>query len=44
MNQPWSIHLYRGPAKGRRKGFTETDHAHRLDAAHQQLSGPIVLV
>ncbi|MFE4254659.1 transposase [Streptomyces sp. NPDC056910] len=38
------IHLDRGPAKGRRKGFTETDFAHLLDAAHQQLGGPIVLV
>jgi hypothetical protein len=34
----------RGPAKGRRKGFTETDYARLLDAAHQQLGGPIVLV
>jgi DDE superfamily endonuclease len=28
----------------RRKGFTETDYARLLDAAHQQLGGPIVLV
>jgi putative transposase len=28
----------------RRKGFTETDYARLLDAAHQQLAGPIVLV
>jgi putative transposase len=27
-----------------RKGFTETDFAHLLDAAHQQLAGPLVLV
>ena len=27
-----------------RKGFTETDYARFLDAAHQQLNGPIVLV
>ena len=27
-----------------RKGFTETDYARLLDAAHQQLGGPIVLV
>lgn len=33
-----------GPAKGRRKGFTETDCARLLDAAHQQLGGPVVLV
>ena len=28
----------------RRKGFTETDYARLLDAAHQQLGGPLVLV
>jgi hypothetical protein len=28
----------------RRKGFTEADYAALLDAAHQQLGGPIVLV
>ena len=27
-----------------RKGFTETDDARLLDAAHQQLTGPLVLV
>ena len=27
---------------GRRKGFTEADYAALLDAAHQQLGGPIV--
>jgi putative transposase len=40
----YRIHLDRGPAKDRRKGFTETDYARLLDAAHQQLDGPIVLV
>ncbi|MFF7924936.1 transposase [Streptomyces mirabilis] len=40
----YRIHLARGPAKGQRKGFTETDYARLLDAAHQQLGGPIVLV
>lgn len=40
----YRIHLDRGPAKGRRKGFTETEYACLLDAAHQQLGGPIVLV
>jgi transposase len=40
----YRIHLDRGPAKGRRKGFTETDYARLLDAAHQQLGSPIVLV
>jgi transposase len=29
---------------GRRKGLTEADYARLLDAAHQQLGGPIVLV
>ena len=28
----------------RRKGFTETDYASLLDAAHQQLGGPVVAV
>ncbi|MFI7499935.1 transposase [Streptomyces sp. NPDC049687] len=39
-----SIHLDRGPAEGRRKGFTKTDYARPLDAAHQQLGGPVALV
>ena len=30
--------------KDQRKGFTETDYARFLDAAHQQLHGPVVLV
>jgi putative transposase len=30
--------------KGEQKGFTETDYARLLDAAHAQLGGPIVLV
>jgi putative transposase len=28
----------------KRKGFTETDYARLLDAAHQQLNGPVVLI
>ncbi|HKO83288.1 MAG TPA: transposase [Actinomycetota bacterium] len=41
----YRVHLDRGPATGRRKGFTETDYASQLDAAHQQLGGgPVVLV
>ena len=28
----------------KRKGFTETDYARLLDAAHQQLGGPLVLI
>ncbi|GAA4958560.1 putative transposase [Nonomuraea thailandensis] len=30
--------------KNERKGFSETDYARLLDAAHQQLGGPIVLI
>jgi hypothetical protein len=30
--------------KDGRKGFTETDYARLLDAAHQQLAGPLVVV
>ena len=36
--------LDRGSGKHRRKGFTETDYARLLDAAHQQLGGPLVVV
>jgi hypothetical protein len=40
--------IYRTHAGGRRddrrKGFAETDYARFLDAAHQQLNGPVVLV
>ncbi len=35
---------HRGRRGARRKGFTEIDYAALLDAAHQQLGGPIVLV
>jgi hypothetical protein len=31
-------------AADRRKGFTEADYARLLDAAHQQLAGPLVVV
>ncbi len=39
----------RGTGRGKgaddqRKGFTEADYARLLDAAHQQLTGPLVLV
>ncbi|HEV3292959.1 MAG TPA: transposase [Streptosporangiaceae bacterium] len=40
----YRTHLDRGSGKQRRKGFTETEYARLLDAAHQQLHGPIVLV
>jgi transposase len=33
-----------GSGKRRRKGFDESDYARLLDAAHQQLAGPIVLI
>jgi putative transposase len=33
-----------GRRDGRRKGFDETDYARFLDAAHQQLNGPVILV
>jgi hypothetical protein len=35
---------HRGRRGDKRKGFTETDYAWFLDAAHQQLGGPVVLV
>jgi transposase len=35
---------HRGRRGDKRKGFTETEYARLLDAAHQQLNGPIVLV
>jgi hypothetical protein len=40
----YRVHHGRGSRTGRRKGFTETGYAHLLDAAHQQLGGPLVLV
>jgi hypothetical protein len=40
----YRTHLNRGSGRHRRKGFTETDYARLLDAAHQQLHGPIVLI
>jgi hypothetical protein len=45
----WTRLIYRtrtGRRHGsdQRKGFTETEHARFLDAAHQQLNGPAVLV
>jgi transposase len=44
---PWLIyrvHKARRSGKDQRKGFTETDYARLLDAAHQQLGGPLVVV
>ena len=34
----------RGKRRDPRKGFTETDYARLLDAAHQQLGGPLVVI
>ena len=37
--------VHQRPRRGdKRKGFTETDYARLLDAAHQQLGGPVVLI
>jgi hypothetical protein len=40
----YRVHAGRGPRKDRRKGFTESGYARLLDAAHQQLGGPLVVV
>lgn len=39
----YRIRLHRG-RKGERRSFAETDYAALLDAAHQQLGGPIVVI
>jgi hypothetical protein len=40
----YCVHRSRAQGSNRRKGLTETDYAQLLNAAHQQLGGPIVLV
>ena len=40
----YRVHKSRRRSKDQRKGFTEADYAALLDAAHQQLAGPLVLV
>ncbi|MEP7022257.1 MAG: transposase [Actinomycetota bacterium] len=40
----YRTHTGRRHRAGRRKGFTETHYARLLDAAHQQLGGPLVVV
>jgi hypothetical protein len=40
----YRVHAGRRPRKDQRKGFTEADYARLLDAAHQQLDGPLVIV
>jgi putative transposase len=40
----YRVHAGRRRRSDPRKGFTETDYARFLDAAHQQLGGPLVVV
>jgi transposase len=40
----YRVHRRRPRGADRRKGFTEADYARLLDAAHQQLGGPLVVV
>jgi transposase len=40
----YRVHKGRRHGKDNRKGFTETGYAELLDAAHQQLAGPLVVV
>ena len=40
----YRVHKSRPRGKDQRKGFTEADYARLLDAAHQQLAGPLVIV
>ena len=40
----YRVHKNRPRGNDKRKGFTETDYAQFLDAAHQQLGGPLVVV
>ena len=40
----YRVHHGRARGNDRRKGFTETDYARLLDAAHHQLAGPLVVV
>lgn len=40
----YRVHQARRGGKDQRKDFTEADYARLLDAAHQQLAGPIMVV
>jgi DDE superfamily endonuclease len=40
----YRVHKPRRRSQDKRKGFTENDYARLLDAAHQQLGGPLVLI
>jgi DDE superfamily endonuclease len=43
--RPRLVYRVHRPRRGdKRKGFTETDYARLLDAAHQQLGAPLILV
>ena len=40
----YRVYRSRRLGKDQHKGFTEADYARLLDAAHQQLGGPVVLI
>ena len=40
----YRVHKNRRRGKDQRKGFTETDYAQLPGAAHQQLTGPLVII
>jgi putative transposase len=40
----YRVHAGRKHGTGQRKGFNEAEYARLLDAAHQQLGGPLVVV
>ena len=40
----YRTHTGRRHGNNQRKGFTETEYAQLLDAAHQQLGGPLIVV
>jgi putative transposase len=40
----YRVHHARRRRTGQRKGFSDTGYARLLDAAHQQLGGPLVVV
>jgi hypothetical protein len=40
----YRVHAGRKSGRDQRKGFTEADYARLLNAAHQQLGGPTVVV
>jgi hypothetical protein len=40
----YRVHRWPPGRNDKRKGFTEADYAALLDAAHQQLGGPLIVV